>query len=1175
MRGLRIAALLLAAWAGAVPAALETPRLRRLGVDDGLPSSGVHAIAQDRAGYLWLATRDGLARFDGVDFRVWRYTPGDASALPGNNIQALHVDASDRVWVAIEGHGVSWLGPERRGFSHLRRELGAALGSDEIWAIASTADGAVWLGSFGGGLHRLAADGAITRFVHQPDDARSLPADNVLALAVAADGGLWVGTTAGLARWTGHDFEAVAAGRLSSPVVFSLSADADGSLWIGTAQGLDRRGPAGDIAPVPWRAQLSDRGVTAVLRDRDGTRWIATRSGLDRERDGRVHPVQGGPSFLAAFEDHEGGLWFASRGHGLYRLTAGWRQFGALERRLGDPQGTLGNDAVQALAPAGGNRIWVVGSGHALDRVDLDALTVERVLSGPSAFPDRRLWSVLQRRDGSVWVGHHLGLTRFDPSGDRPLRHYLAGSEADAALPGPVTLLCETADGLLWSASLGYGLQARDAEGRVRHSLPADGGAGMAWAGPEQLIPGPDGGLWLAGASGLLRWEAEAQALRPVAGAPEGRIHGVLFLPPDRLWLSRPGLLEAWRWQDERLELLQRYGSDDGIPAVEAGGLAADRSGVLWLSTPRGLLRFDPLARQARLFTSRDGLHSQEFVDRPPLLAGNGIGVAATAAGLALFDPARLRAQAMLPRLSLDALSLRRDEDEVALPTDAARIVLQPADRDLRVAARLLSFADPRGHRYRFRLDGYDPDWVENGARNERVFSRLDPGSYRLQVTAAAAGGPWSLPHELEVQVLPPWWRHPAAGLVAGLLALLLLAAAASLYRARLRQRHARQLGEQRRHLAEQSSEAKSRFLATLGHEIRTPMTGVLGMAELLLGSALPEAAHAKVLQIQRAGQHLLRLLNDALDLARIEAGKLELVAVPFDLHALLDEAAALLRPLAEAKGLRFSLQRGPDTPRALLGDAARVRQILLNLGNNAIKFTERGEVALRTSALAGDGVLIEVADSGPGLSAEQQARLFRRFEQADGAQTAARYGGSGLGLAICQELAGAMGGRIDVVSAPGEGASFRVALPLPRLRPEQLPAESPAPAPPTATERLSILLVEDDPLLAEVLSGLLQGLGHRVTHAPQALAALSALAAETPALALLDLDLPGMDGLQLARLIRSQGRELPLIALTARSDPEAEPQAFAAGMTAFLRKPVTGAMLAATIAAALSPRSE
>ena len=216
------------------------------------------------------------------------------------------------------------------------------------------------------------------------------------------------------------------------------------------------------------------------------------------------------------------------------------------------------------------------------------------------------------------------------------------------------------------------------------------------------------------------------------------------------------------------------------------------------------------------------------------------------------------------------------------------------------------------------------------------------------------------------------------------------------------------------------------------------------------------------------------------------------------------------------------------------------------------------------------EGLVIEVSDTGPGLNEEQKSRLFRRFEQAEGAKTTSRYGGSGLGLAICRELTAAMGGHIGIVSQPREGTTFRVLLPLPAA--ELADVAVPVTGPRAPRQALRILVVEDDPTVADVVTGLLQNLGHETEHAAQGLDALARLSMAEFDVAFVDLDLPGLDGFDVARLIRANGHGLPLLALTARADADAEPQAFAAGMNGFLRKPVLSAMLDEAIRDAVSP---
>lgn len=504
---------------------------------------------------------------------------------------------------------------------------------------------------------------------------------------------------------------------------------------------------------------------------------------------------------------------------------------------------------------------------------------------------------------------------------------------------------------------------------------------------------------------------------------------------------------------------------------------------------------------------------------------------------------------------------MRRAGDDVVL--DTADVELGWQDRDLRLSARMLAYANPAAQRYQWKLSGFDADWIDGGNRGEREYAQLPPGDYVLRVRSADGGSAWSAPSTpLRVRVASPPWATPLAyASYATLLALAVLLTFRA-YRLRLKRRHSWELAKQQRAFAERANAAKSDFLATMGHEIRTPMTGVLGMAELLLRTRLDETQRGYAQAIQDSGRLLLRLVNDSLDLARIEAGKLQLEIAPFGLHALLRRIEALARPQAEKRGLAWALSIAPETPHWLLGDALRIEQILLNLVANAIKFTERGAVAVSAARGAVAGIAFAVSDSGPGIAAAERERLFRRFEQADSPQ---RRSGSGLGLAICRELAARMGGTIELDSEPGRGSRFRVALPLPECA---SPKNGELAASPKAAEARRILLVEDDATVAAALAGLFQAQGHGVVGAANGLVALSELEATTFDAALIDLDLPGVDGLTLARMIRAREAKdakprLRLIGLSARSRGDEEAQCRAAGMDAFLRKPVTGEMLA------------
>jgi signal transduction histidine kinase/sugar lactone lactonase YvrE/ActR/RegA family two-component response regulator len=1142
----------------------ETPQPIQLTVDDGLPSNRINGIAQDAAGYLWIATSDGLARYDGIGYRIWRVGQG----LDDNFVWAVHVDAHDRVWVGTRAAGLAMLDVDRTTFRYFDRAHDPRIGSDDVWTINSTPDGALWFGTADGGLHRMATDGRITRYMPRPGDEASLPDAGVGQLAVAPKGALWVGTKNGVARWTGHGFERLSPAALNSRAINGLRFDSDGALWIGTPRGVSRLAPDGSASLRPW-PRYAKTVFHMLLRDSAGHRWLDSADGMSRDSEGEVRNVplysdtsHGAirPSWSSAYEDREGGLWFASSDSGLWYLQADWSRFSVLARLADDPSSPA-NAYVHGISPSASANMWLVGSGGVLDLLDPESGRIEHVVDdiGDGYMP----MGVHEDRHGRVWVSYYDGLARYDPATGE-LKRWSADAATDAALPSARAWFAETSEGMLWLASEQDGLQVRDREGHVVESIRADDSQGLQRNRLlRQVGIGPDGAVWVAGVQGLLMWNDGERRFEPVPGAPVGDVHG--FASKDgTVWLIGFGTLGQYRWSGAGLVLVNQFDQAQGLPKLAPSGLTVDRAGLVWITSVRGLIRFDPVQRTTRIYGVRDGLPSQEFGESPVQRPQDGRIAAATPDGLVLFDPAAVRPADTTSKLVLESIGVQRGDQRVAL-SPAKAIEIAYDDRDLRIVARLLSFNNARSHRFRFRLEPYDAQWVETGSSGERVFSRLEPGHYTLRILGVTADNMRSPEYVMSLRVQPPWWRTAWARIIFALIAIGLLWKASSDYRRRLKRRNAWQLSVHKRELAEQASLAKTRFLATLGHEVRTPMTGVLGMSELLLGTGLDEKQRGYTESIRNAGDHLMRLVNDALDLARIEAGKLELDAQPFDLQALVRDVVALMAPVARQRGLGFEDDIAADVPSWLRGDAGRIRQILLNLLGNAIKFTDSGQVALRIER-SPEGLRFIVSDTGPGLNAEQKQRLFRRFEQAEGARTSARYGGSGLGLAICQELAAAMDGRIDVDSEPGQGTRFTVDLPLPVAA---APATDPGTQSTASTSTrgaLDLLLVEDDPTVAEVVTGLLHAQGHRVVHAAHGLAALAESSGKHFDMALLDLDLPGIDGFALAGQLRAQGFAQPLLAVTARADADAEPLAREAGFDGFLRKPLTGKMLAEAI---------
>ncbi len=386
---------------------------------------------------------------------------------------------------------------------------------------------------------------------------------------------------------------------------------------------------------------------------------------------------------------------------------------------------------------------------------------------------------------------------------------------------------------------------------------------------------------------------------------------------------------------------------------------------------------------------------------------------------------------------------------------------------------------------------------------------------------------------------------------------------------------------------AEAASRAKSQFLANMSHEIRTPMNGVLGLAELLLRYPLNEKERHLTQSIHRSGSVLLAIINDILDFSKIEAGKLQLEAIPFEVRRTFEEALAVSSSTAEQKGLRLSCQIDPHIPSALIGDPTRLRQIIVNLVSNAVKFTEQGTVTvsaeLTETSEGRSGLSVSVTDTGIGISLEAQSNIFDAFSQADGSTTR-KYGGTGLGLAIVKQLVTLMGGTIELQSRPGEGTCFRFTVycksaAMPTQRPPEsftVPAargETVSDQRPVKTGDVRILLVEDNPVNREVACGMLEVLHCRIDTAENGREALDAIAKTDYALVFMDCQMPEMDGLTATKLIRAREAEragqaedeteapptrLPIVALTAHAMQGDREQCLSVGMDDHLSKPFT-----------------
>ena len=1188
-----------------------------------LSDSVINDLLLSPDGRFWVATRHGLNRFDPRTGRAERYfadLPSPVGWGGAQNVNIIEEAADGRLFIELGGQMAYWSPRSER-----IEIIPWALDVDRHQAGQRSAlldqSGRLWAHN-AMGLWRQSADGSVMQLVMSADARPERPLYRSLSmtlqghLAVATDHALILinpDPVVEISRFTLEEM-GYESGRLNA--VFTAS---DGALWLAMTTRLVRLWPERRRWQTLFdggriRADADTRQRIDWLEHTNGDIWFGSQYGLARWQaaSGKVElfghdprdPMSVPPTTMGSgyvvFADAGGSIWIGSRLGGLARLSALSARFEHIVDRSGPDEMPLGgHNVIRGIAEQaldGREYLWLALDHGGVRQLEHDGdgsyrrLALYHSLAEPDQrLPSNEVWGVAADPEtGWVWLLESHYLLAIDPRQQAVVARFPTRSESGRGRNFTMTMAPDRS--ALWvggSESITQFVFTAD-----RRAVERGGHCGCPRGDrPNNLLPLGEGRLLAATQYGIglidfsLPGEPRFSALEAV-----GEVFGLARHHESGWWIGsrEKGLghaeLLAMPDQPPRFEL-QWYGREQGLVDDTIYAIIPQPDGQLWMSSNRGLMRWNPGTLQVRHFTPIDGIQALEFSNTVAHVGPSGRHYFGGINGVNVFDLQDLTASLSPPRLHLDEISIR-GETLSRMQLSHSHLQLSHDQNDLEVRYVGIKLADPARVRYASRLEGLDRDWVEAGTERRVRYVGLRPGHYRFYARAANSDDIWTddkLLLSFEIQP-PPWltgWAY--LGYAMSLLLALGFAYGMQLRRRRTLEAEVRQrtaeLTEQQQLVRQQAAElgraleARTLFLANVSHEFRTPLTLIEAGLQRLEGDGANTIVIARG---RRYLKQLLRMVDQLLDLSRLRFSQDPLTGSRWALAPVVKITAEAFRALAEQRSI--TLETDIEPAWSTRCNQPDVEKILLNLLTNAIKFTPPGgRVHVRLSG-AGKQVQLAVSDSGPGIPPEEQKLIFERFHRVDSSHREG-VSGAGIGLALVREAATALGGRVSLESAVGQGSTFIVSLPAEigeaersdgrlfsresleldtaLLQPGPDDVLSLQPAQVDQIQLGSVLVVEDQAELRAHLAELL-GSQWKVLTAANGEEGLRLARRHGPDLIVSDIMMPGMDGFQLLSLLRQdeQTSHIPVLLLTARQDSAARLKGFSLSADDFLAKP-------------------
>lgn len=1193
---------------------------------EGLSSNTVNAILKDRYGVTWFATEDGLDKFDGARFTVYRHRQGDATSLNANEILSLHEDKSGNLWVGTSGGSLSLYDRKKDAFISIPTGVSSnAISNNVIRNICSDYDGKIWVAHFDG-VSILDPKTMLVSGI--PAVHISGSAVNMLAICLFMDSKtrMWIGTMQGVFQYNPVSRSLVQfshskqdATSLSDNIVTAISEDKSGNIWVGTSKGLNKFS-AGHKNFIHYNIIDKNQNtvsINAIAANGDSL-WMATTSGLtilntqtgdftSIEQDQRnIHSLTA-KSLKSIYIDNQGIHWLGTNRGGVDKYDRNLNLFNYVKENPFDEKG-LNAPIVTAFAAGGKNSVFIGTDGGGISSFDMET----RLFRHLSVYPrgnKHPLSVVTMAIDGRK----HLlagtvreGLFMIDPVSNE-YKQLTAGPGINDLNSNDIYCITALQNGNLLVGTNGEGINMLNSDYKVilRYTphpksaidikLPINGYI-------RDIKEDKDNNIWIAthgGGIAVLQPASRVFTIYNTANSklPNDKVQSLLKDSRGIMWTATfGGGIAVFNNRSGQFEV---FSEKEGLQNNMVYKLLEDQSGLIWASTNTGISSIDIKSKTINNYGYYNGLQRNNFVYGSGIRLSGGELFFGGLEGFNYFHPSSLIKNSNVPAVLITGL--RVANQAVTASQDGPITENIAVAKDIHLAYKQnfaldfvgLNYTTPQQNHYAYKLEGFDKDWNYVGNSTSASYTNLDPGDYVFKVKASNNDGIWNTTGaSINIHVHPPFWRTTYAyvlyfAAIAGLILYVRFKGIQKINR-RFALEQKRIFEEQERRDAARIHELDSlkiKFLTNLSHEFRTPISLILGPVDSLMEQQKDIHSFRQLDMIKRNARRLLNMVNQLLDFRKMEEQELQLHSTEGDLVKFVREVSDSFIDLAERKKMEFSFSSKVDRLYAFF-DHDKIERILFNLLSNAFKFTHSGgkiELTLDKAAPQPDPsktwIVITVSDNGIGIPADKKEKIFTMFFQ-NPTHASILNQGTGIGLTITKEFIEMHGGSIEVESEPEKGTSFSMLLPL-----------TPSPAPSTAeintllaanpietanqqgisissaTTTPSVLLVEDNEDFRSFLKDKLH-LHYKVFEAANGKEGWQRALAHHPQLIVSDISMPEMNGIDLCRKIKSDKRtcHIPVILLTAVTGEDDQLVGLKTGANDYITKPFHVEMLHAKI---------